>query len=145
MTKKQTLVRGIAGEWLEQLPVSDGEPDMYPPEIVRAVFQVGLRHLRGVHRGRSVQAAIEAAEQFRRRVEINHIFRFLPPRLRRHPTGATTIDKVLEMLQAIGIKCEVATVKRDYKVLGGARALRSILPASGSEEHKSLLDDGERR
>lgn len=139
MTGKEKVVSGIPREWLEELTFGDEEPGTYPPEIVRAVFQVGLRHLRGAHKGRRAQNAIEAAEKFRRRVEINHIFRFLPQNLRERPAGQATKDAVRQRLGSIGIKCSEATLRRDYTALGGAAFLRSIHPHADGEEYKPMI------
>jgi hypothetical protein len=117
--------------------IGDDDPAMYTSEELRALIKYAKKHRHGLVKGGQIVADHDAAEAFRRRVEIIHIFRGLPERLRNLPTGQTTKDAVLLSLERIGISCSERTLARDYKAIGGTKALRAAKPFAPGEDTSS--------
>ena len=61
-------------------------------------------------KGRKAANCNEQAEAFRRKLEILGIFRGLPERLRKQPSGEATKDAVLNRLKEIGIMSSERTL-----------------------------------
>lgn len=125
--------------------IGDGYPEVYTPEQLNVLIQVGLRYGRGLMKARAATAAQEQAEAFRRRSEIVWIFRGLSDQLRKRPSGQATKDAVLNRLETLGIKIDERTLMRDYKALGGAKFLRDALPFAPGEDMSSLFEDQRHR
>lgn len=114
-------------------------PEAYTPEELELLVYYGLSYLRGLQEGRGRTAEQASAEEFRRRFELIRIFRGLRDHLRQRPSGRSTIDKVLEELEVLGIAASERTIMRDYKALGGARRLRNVRPFAEGEDRSSPL------
>jgi hypothetical protein len=114
-------------------------PAAYTREELELLLYYGVRYLRGLQGGAERTTAQASAEEFRRRFELIRIFRGLPGHLRERPHGRTTVDKVLEQLEAIKIPASERTLKRDYKALGGAEWLRGVRPFAKGEDRTSPL------
>jgi hypothetical protein len=114
-------------------------PEFYTPEELEILIHYGRSYFRGLRKGSESTADRDSAEEFRRKFELVWIFRDLPDRLRRHPFGRTTVQKVLEKLEAIGIETSERTLMRDYQALGGARWLRDVKPFARGEDRSSPL------
>jgi len=117
--------------------IGDGDPAVYTSEELRALIKYAKRHRDGIAKGGERVAAHGRAEAFRRRIEIIHILRGLPERLRSRPTGQTTKDAVLKRLENIGITCSERTLARDYCAIGGTKALRTAKPLAPEEDTSS--------
>ena len=117
--------------------IGDGDPAVYTSEELRAFIEYGKKHHHGLVKGGKIVAAQDGVEAFRRRIEIIHIFRGLPERLRNRPTGQTTKDAVLMRLERIGISCSERTLARDYDAVGGTKALRAVKPFAPGEDTSS--------
>jgi hypothetical protein len=117
--------------------IGDGDPAVYTSEELRALIEYAKKHQHGLVKGGKIVAAHDAAEAFRRRIEIIYIFRGLPERLRNRPTGRTTKDAVLMGLERIGISCSERTLARDYDAVGGTKALRAVEPFALGEDTSS--------
>ena len=115
--------------------IGDGDPAVYTAEELRAFIEYAKKHHHGLVKGGKI--AHDGAEAFRRRIEIIHIFRGLPDRLRNRPTGQTTKDVVLMRLERIGISCSERTLARDYDAVGGTKALRAVKPFAPAEDTSS--------
>jgi hypothetical protein len=110
---------------------------MYTSEELRALIKYAKKHRHGRVKGGQSVAWHDAAEAFRRRIEIIYIFRGLPERLRNRPTGQKTKDTVLMRLERIGISCSERTLARDYNAMGGTKALRAVIPFEPGEDTSS--------
>jgi hypothetical protein len=117
--------------------MGDGDLIVYTPEERELIFKLGLKYGRGLLKARSTNVFAEA---FRYKIEIIYIFRGLPERLRKRPTGQATKDAVLDRLKAIGIDCSERTLLRYYKALGGAKFLREVKPFAPGEDRTSPLE-----
>jgi hypothetical protein len=124
-------------EALAPRAIGDGDPAVYSYEELRAIIAYAKKHHHGLVNGGKIVAAQDGAEAFRRRVEIIHIFRGLPERLRNRPTGQATKDGVLMRLERIGISCSERTLARDYDAVGGTKALRAAKPFAPGEDTSS--------
>jgi hypothetical protein len=111
------------------------------PEELLALARDGLKYRRGLKSARSKQANYEQAEAFRRRLEMNWMFRSLSEADRKHPAKLGTVLEIRDRLSKIGIKASERTILRDYRALGGAKALRSAKPfAPGEDSSSPFLD-----
>jgi hypothetical protein len=120
----------------------EGDPEVYTPEELRELIHYALQHRRGRVRGRDALAAQQKAEEFRRKYEIVRIFRGLPERLRKRPSGQTTKDAILRGLKDAGVPCSERTLMRDYRELGGAEWLRAAVPPLPGEDMSSPFPSG---
>lgn len=123
----------------EPRAMGDGDLAVYTPEEREFIFRLGLQYGRGLMKSRTAKNYLEQAEAFRRKFEIIGIFRGLPERLRKRPTGERTKDAVLNRLKEIGISSSVRTLMRDYHDLGGAKFLRDAKPFAPGEDTSSPL------
>jgi hypothetical protein len=114
-------------------------PEAYSCEERDIIFSRGLQYGRALKEARQATNDGEKAEAFRRKVEIIQIFRDLPDRLRKRPTGEATQDAVLNRLEQIGIRISERTLMRDYAALGGAKFLRGVKPFAPGEDRSSPL------
>lgn len=135
-SKKELLGNALAPRVIE------GDPEVYTREEQKVLIEYGLRYARGLVRGRLTTNNKEQAEAFRRRFEIITIFRRLPERLRKRPTGEATKVAVLERLEKIGFTIDGRTLMRDYKALGGAEFLRGAKPFEPEEDMSSPFANG---
>jgi hypothetical protein len=119
--------------------MGDGNPNVYTLQEREIIFRAGLRYGRGLMKARVATNGFEKLEAFRRKFEINQIFRGLDERLRRRPYSRWTTDEVLDRLAQIGIKISERTLMRDYKALGGAKFLRGMTPFAPGENRSSPL------
>jgi hypothetical protein len=114
--------------------IGDGDPEAYSYDELRLLIALGLKHGRGLLAAGQIAASQEAAEAFRRRCVIIWILRSLPDRHRSRPCGQTTKNKVRSLLRQMGIPCSERTLARDYKAVGGAKALRNVKPFEPGED-----------
>ena len=117
--------------------IGDGDPAVYTSEELRAFIEYAKKHHHGLVKGGKIVAAHDGAEAFRRRIEIIHIFRGLPERLRNRPTGQTTKDVVLGGSNGLESRCSERTLARDYDAVGGTKALRAVKPFAPGEDTSS--------
>jgi hypothetical protein len=121
--------------------IGDGDPAVYTPQEREIIFRLGLLYGRGLMKSRTTTNYREQAEAFRRKFEIISIFRGLPDRLRKRPSGQATKDAVLDRLEEIGIRSSERTLMRDYRELGGTKWLRDGKPFEAEEDKSSPLQE----
>jgi hypothetical protein len=125
--------------------IGDGDPSVYTEDELKVLVHYGLHYLRGLLQGRGARGNYQGAEAFRRKYEIIGIFRGLPDRLKKRPSGTATIDAVLSRLEEKGIMCSERTLMRDISALGGAAFLARAKPYEPEEDRSSPFKDIENR
>lgn len=125
--------------------MGDGDPAVYTPQEREIIFRLGLQYGRGLMKSRKTANYREQAEAFRRKFEIILIFRGLPDRLRKRPSGQATKDAVLDRLEEIGIRSSERTLMRDYRELGGTKWLRDVKPFEAEEDKFSPFQEYQRQ
>ena len=146
---KEAAPQLLKGQQLRDLcaerAIGDGDPSVYTEDELKVLVHYGLHYLRGLLQGRGARGNYQGAEAFRRKYEIIGIFRGLPDRLKKRPSGTATIDAVLSRLEEKGITCSERTLMRDISALGGAAFLARAKPYEPEEDRSSPFKDIENR